>query len=225
MNPARSPRSPRISPTQAPRDGRRGRRAAGGAGASTKEQTAAQRAAAAARAAERERRVRGRAGRIGPLARRPGLRRVGPGGAGSLCLVGVDGRPDGRCAGTGGGLLAAPAARRRRLRVGLAGPAAGRTRPAAPAHPRVLPAGRAAGRSAGDRPRPHRVHGSPGRRARRAAGVGSVGGGLLPRPGHRNGVHPPGVVARQQIRPLGAGAVLRRRRGRHWIPHWSRAPC
>ena len=179
-----------------------------------REQTAAQRAAAVARAAERERRVAGRAGRTGSLARRPGIRRVGPGGAGSLCLVGIDCRPDGRCAGSRGGLLAAPAARGRRLRVGLAGPVAGRTRPHPPAHPRVLPAGRATGRSAGDRPRPHRVHGFPGRCAGRAGGVGSVGGGLLSRSGQRVGLHSPGVVARQQIRPVGSGAVLRRGRRR-----------
>ena len=157
---------------------------------------------------------RGRAGRVGSLARRPGVRRVGPSGAGSLRLVGADRRPDGRCAGSRGGVLAAPAARRHRLRVRLAGPVAGRTRPAAPADPRVRPARRTAGRPAGDRPRPRRVHRFPGRCARRAAGAGSLGGGLLPRPGHRVGVDPPSVVARQQIRPVGAGAVLRCGRSR-----------
>ena len=168
---------------------------------------------------------RGRAGRIGSLARRPGLRRVGPSGAGSLRLVGVDSRPDGRCAGSRDGLLAAPTARRRRLRVGLAGPVAGRTRPAAPADPRRTPGG----------PSCRPICWRPS-----ATTSGSRFPGPMCSPGHRCGISgwwsSFATWTTSWCRLAGCGCAATDPAGGlrccsspraepRWIPHWSRAPC
>ena len=130
---------------------------------------------------------------------------------------------DGRRAGARRGRGPARAVGDTGVRPGLAGPPAGRVRPAAPACPGARAARCPAARSRRHGPVQDRLPDQPGGGAHPARGHRPLGGARRPRPGGRERPRTPRLAARARQRPVGDAADVRRarRRGRFGGGGWQ----